>query len=98
MPEQTELPAIEGVGVAPIRIPELDALAEAYIKERDKRMKQTPKEAAAKEELIDAMHENADKLLQPDGTLLYRYADMRVTLEPGKEKLKVKEIEFQGDS
>jgi hypothetical protein len=92
MPEQDELPAIEGIGVAPLRIPELDALAEAYVKERDKRMKQTPKEIAAKEELIDALHLHADRLEQEDGTLLYRYGDMRVTLEPGKEKLKVKEI------
>jgi len=92
MPEQDELPAIEGIGVAPIKIPEIDVLVDAYVKEKDKRMKQTPKEIAAKEELIDAMHLHADKLEQDDGTLLYRYGDMRVIVEPGKEKLKVKEV------
>lgn len=70
----------------------MDQLAEDYVKERDKRLKQTPKEVAAKTKLIEALHFHADKIRLPDGSLVYRYDEMEITLEPGKEKLKVAEI------
>jgi len=92
MAKQSEL-KIEGTGVSPVRIAEVDRLAEAYVKERDKRLKQTPKEVVAKGKLIDALHANADKIRQPDGSLVYRYDEMIVTLTAGKEQLKVKDIE-----
>jgi hypothetical protein len=88
--KQADLPAMEGPGVAPVKIPQVDALAEAYIKERDKRLKLTPKEVSAKQRLVDALHAHADKIgLQPDGTIVYRYDTVVITLTPGKEKLKV---------
>ena len=88
---------LKGAGVEPVRIPELDALAEKYIKERDRRLTMTPKEVAAKADLIEAMHDYEEKLgRQPDGTLAYRYGDMVVTLTPGKEKLKVEDVS-EGD-
>ena len=81
-----------GKGVALQRIAELDRLAELYCVERDKRLKQTPKEVAAKTKLSEAMHRHADKLRQPDGTLLYRYDERRILLTNGKEKLRVEDI------
>jgi hypothetical protein len=90
---------LTGKGVEPLRIPELDKLAEEYIKHRDKRLTLTPKEVSAKQTLIEAMHVNADKIgPQPDGSLVYRYDEMIIRLEPGKEKLKVETIdEGEGD-
>ena len=93
-PRAKELPGIEGPGVAQPRIQEIDDLADDYIKERDKRLRMTPREVAAKLKLIDALHTNAKQIgLQPDGTLIYRYDTVVITLEPGKEKLKVKDVE-----
>lgn len=88
MAKQSEL-HIVGKGAAPVRIPQIDKLAEDYVKERDKRLKQSPREVAAKGKLIDALHSHADELKSPDGDLLYRYDEMLITLTPGKEKLKV---------
>jgi hypothetical protein len=88
--KQKELP-IKGPGISPVRIAEIDRLAEAYVKERDKRLLQTPKEIAAKARLIDALHAHADKLRSPDGILVYRYDESVITLESGKEKLRVQD-------
>lgn len=94
-PKQKDLPGIKGKGVAPIKIKPLERLADAYIEEKNKRCLQTPKEIAAKQKLIDAMHDHADKLRQPDGSLAYRYDDTIITLTPGKEKLKVEDEEIE---
>jgi hypothetical protein len=93
----TDLPGIEGEGVSAVHIPEIDQLAEAYVKERDRRLKLTPKEVAAKLKLIDAMHAHAKKLTLPDGTLTYRYDEMVITLEMGKEKLKVRDVSHDAE-
>jgi hypothetical protein len=91
-PKQSEL-HIVGKGVEPLRIAELDKLAEAYCKERDKRLTLTPKEVAAKQNLIAAMHAHSEEIgAQPDGRLVYRYDEMMITLSPGKEKLKVEDV------
>lgn len=80
---------LTGKGVSPIRITSVDRLAENYIRERDKRLTQTPKEVAAKLKLIEALHSNREQIQQPDGTIVYRYDETVITLTPGKEKLKV---------
>src|SRR6266436_4885032 len=92
-PKNTELPGIEGDGVAPLSIPEIDKLAEKYVRERDKRCELTPKEVEAKENLIAAIHKHveADTIQKDrDGTVVYRYEDQTIILKPGKETLKVK--------
>lgn len=58
MPKVVELPGVEGPGVSPVSIPAINRLAEDYIKERDKRVKMTPREVAAKQKLIDAIHKD----------------------------------------
>ena len=93
MPKQAEL-TIVGKGVSPVHIPELDKLAEVYVAERDKRLRQTPKEVAAKLKLIDALHKHSAKLKTPDGDLIYRYDEMMITLSAGKEKLKVASVDL----
>jgi hypothetical protein len=89
---QPELPEMEGPGVAPVRIKAIDKLADAYIEIRDQRVQMTPQEVAAKQSLIAALHKHADKLgTDPaTGVIVYRYDTILITLEPGKEKLRVK--------
>jgi hypothetical protein len=96
MAKQAEL-KIVGKGVAPLQIAELDKLAEKYVAERDKRLRMTPREVAAKQDLIAAMHAHEKELRQPDGLLLYRYDEMIVSLRPGKEKLKVEPVENEDE-
>ena len=91
-PKQHDLPAMQGKGVAALKIPELDRLAEVYCTERDKRLRLTPKEVAAKRTLEDAMLKHSDELKQPDGTLLYRYDERRIIAKPGKMKLRVEDV------
>lgn len=88
--KQPELPHVVGTGVSPVVIEELEALAEAYVKERDKRLKMTPKEVAAKTALNEGMRRHEDKLRQPDGTLVYRYDESEIIVEPGPDKVKVR--------
>jgi hypothetical protein len=96
--KQADLPAMEGPGVAPVRIAAIDALADDYIRERDKRVRLTPREVAAKQKLVDALHENAQRLgTNPDGAIVYRYDTIVLTLSPGKEKLQVKDISEDTD-
>lgn len=95
--KQTEMP-IDGPGVAPVTVPEIDKLADEYIRERDKRMKQTPREVAAKGKLIEALHKHGDQLRNPDGDIVYRMDDLLVTLTPGKEKLQVRDVSERNEA
>jgi hypothetical protein len=91
--KQADLPAMEGPGVAPVRIAAIDKLADDYIRERDKRVRLTPREVAAKSKLVDALHENADKIgTNAEGAIVYRYDTIVLILTPGKEKLQVKDV------
>jgi hypothetical protein len=91
MTEQvSDLPGIEGPGVAKASIPEINSLVEAYIKERDKRCKMTPIEIAAKQKLIEALHRHEAEIgRNSEGQLRYAHNDLVVLLKPGKETLKV---------
>ena len=95
--KQSEL-HIVGKGVAPVALPDVDRLADNYIKERDKRMKQTPREVAAKGKLIDALHAHAEQLRNPDGDIVYRMDDLLITLTAGKEKLQVRDVSEQNEA
>lgn len=98
-PKTGELPGVEGPGVAPKSIPEIETLADAYVAARDSRQRLTDKEVAAKQRLAEALHEHADEIgKNPDGEIKYVYRggekDRRViTLKPSDEKLKVKDVE-----
>lgn len=87
----TELPGIEGPGVAPVAIEEIDQLVDAYVLRRDARMERTRQEVDAKSKLIIALHANVDKIgKDKDGAIVYRHQDLIVTLRAGKDELKVR--------
>ncbi len=89
--KQPDLPNIEGPGVGQVKIDAVEQAAAQYIKERDKRCAMTPKEIAAKQKLLDALHANKEKLgTDGEGATVYRYDDLVITLKPGKETLSVK--------
>jgi hypothetical protein len=84
MPRTSDLPGMKGPGVAPVRI-------KAVVKIRDRRMGLTKKEVQAKQNLIDLLHKNAEKIGADDeGIMRYEYDDVVVELKPGKEQLKVR--------
>jgi len=101
MPNRTEeLPGVEGVGVSPKRIPEVEAAADAYVIARDKRQALTTKEVEAKERLSEVLHKHAGEIGRHPETKEIRYVynggdkDRRVvTCKPTEEKLTVKDVE-----
>lgn len=89
-PKQDDLPEMTGKGIAPVKIPKIDKLARDYVEWRDQRISALEAEVEAKRKLIEALHFHEDQLKLPDGTIVYHYDDSLVTLESGKEKLKIK--------
>jgi len=92
-----ELPHMTGPGVAVPHHPDLDQLAQAYIAQRDQRLKALINEIVAKDNLITALHSHEEELKQPNGDLAYRFADLVITLSHGKEKLKVEDLSGEAD-
>jgi hypothetical protein len=98
-PRTADLPGVEGPGVAPVSIPEIETLADEYVVARDRRMKLTEKEVDAKQKLSTALHKHADTIGKNEaGEIKYVYRggekDRRViTLKPSDEKLNVKDVE-----
>lgn len=84
---QLEIPGTERPRVKPIE----DA-AENYVSVRDKRMKLTEQEIAAKLKLIEVMLRNSDKLSEDgDGNRVYQYDEELVILNE-KTNVKVKDV------
>lgn len=84
--KQSELPGVEAPS-----IPEIEEAADKYVQVRDKRMKLTEQEIAARTTLIQTLHAHQDEL-EPsgeDGKLWYRYDDQVITLEH-QDKVKVR--------
>jgi len=89
--KQEDLGGMSGPGVGTASIPEIDQLADVYVKERDKRVRQTPKESDAKKELIAALHRHEKTIGRDEkGVLRYDYEGLVIELSYAEEKLKVK--------
>lgn len=92
--KQLEIP-----GTEPQSIPEIEEAAETYVKARDKRMRLTEQEVAAKVNLLQVLLTNQEKMSPgEDGTRVYRYDDEIVILKPGKVGVKVKAVHDDDDS
>jgi hypothetical protein len=84
-PKQTELSGIEAT-----RIKEIDQAALAYVEKRDKRMKLTEQECAAKLALIVVVQKHLQELgLNEHGDRVYRFDELIVILGQ-KDTVKVK--------
>jgi hypothetical protein len=95
-----ELPGVDGPGVSPKQIAEVEKLADAYVDARDARMRRTEVEVAAKDKLAEALHKHAKEIGQNPETGEIRYVyrggdkDRRViSLKPSDERLNVKDVE-----
>lgn len=87
-----------GKGVAQVSIPKVDSLIVEYVKIRDSRMNLTTKEVAAKQAVVDALHQFANEIGQDkQGTIVYRYDDLLITLKVGKADLKIRAIHEDED-
>lgn len=80
---------LEIAGTERQREPEIDSAAEAYVEQRDKRMKLTEKEVTAKEALIAVMKKHKLEVYRDDSVS----PPLVVTLVPGKDKVKVTEAD-----
>lgn len=95
MPKNTELPGMEGEGVAVLEIEEIDKAISKYQRKKEARCQVSPGEIEAKQELAAALHKHRNKLpLSPEGVPFYR-SDGRDYLL--LEKLKVRKIETPED-
>ena len=98
-PKTGDLPLPPGPGVSVPRITELDNAALEYVKERDKRMTQTPKEKAAKVKLLETIHKHQDKLGRtPEGKIIYTFDELIVEVTPGKENVKVRPVDHEEEA
>lgn len=69
-----ELPGVEGKGVSPLCIEDIEKKIAKYEKKKDARCAESPGEIAAKKELREALHAHRDELpVTEDGTPFYRY-------------------------
>lgn len=85
-----ELPGVEGPGVSRPKIKAIETAAADYVIDRDKRMKMTEKEVAAKKNLITVMEKHLDKLVpDDDGVYHYLYDDLEILFSK-KENVKVR--------
>ena len=72
-PATGDLPGVEGPGVAPKSIPEVEELADKYVVARDARMRATDKEVDAKTKLADSLHKHAEEIGKNEaGEIKYR--------------------------
>jgi hypothetical protein len=80
-------------------IPEIEEAAELYVKARDRRMRLTEQEIAAKVNLLQVCVANEDKLSpNQDGDKCYTYEDEMVILKRGKANVKVKLLREKDES
>lgn len=88
--KQPDLPGVEGDGVAPVRIKEIDQAITKYERAKEKRCAESPKEVAAKQSLRALLHENRDNLsLNEDGQRFYRSEGVDYILEESLRRRKV---------
>lgn len=77
-----DLPGIQGKGVAPLKIPNIDKAIRSYENKKEKRCEASPGEISAKRDLKALLHEHAAELpLNEDGQKFYRYEGVDYILE-----------------
>lgn len=93
MPKKTtpDLPGVEGEGVSPLCIPEIEKAIRKYQRMKDARMAATPEEVDAKTEVRRLLHQHRSELpVNGDDVPFYRFEEKDYVLE---EKLKVRAVD-----
>ena len=95
MPKNSDLPGIEGPGVALLEIEEIDKAISKYQRRKEARCSVSPAEIEAKRELRELLHKHRGKLpVNGDGIPFYRNDDRDYLL---LETLKVRKVETADD-
>lgn len=95
MAKNSDLPGMEGEGVALLEIEEIDKAISKYQRMKNARCEASPGEIAAKNVLRELLHKHRAKLpVNADGVPFYRNDDRDYLLE---EKLKVRKVESVED-
>lgn len=93
--KQPELPAIDGPGVAPLEIKDIDKAISKYQRLKDVRCQASPGEIEAKQALKAVLHAHRDELpVNAEGVPFYRSEDRDYLLT---ESLKVRKVEGAED-
>lgn len=82
---QEDLPGVDGPGAAPVKIRELDKLADEYVFAKDMRITARDQEEKAKDALMAAMRTHREKLPHKEATYWYEYDDKKVVMKPKDE-------------
>ena len=90
MAKNSELPGMEGEGVALLEIDEIDKAISKYQRKKDARCQVSPAELEAKRDLRAALHKHRDKLpVTKEGVPFYRSEGRDYILQ---EKLTIEQV------
>lgn len=96
--QKEELAGMTGPGVGTTRIPAIDEAAASYVKERDKRIRQTPREVETKTKLIDLLHAHEKEIGRDgEGVLRYQFEGLSIELRHTEEKLRVRKLDAEDE-
>lgn len=95
MAKNQDLPGVEGPGVAPLKINEIEKAISKYQRKKEARCAASPDEIAAKNEVRALLHQHRTELpVNGDGIPFYRTEDRDYLLE---EKLTIRKLEAEED-
>lgn len=87
-PKQDDIPGVEGPGVSPPKIKELDRLGDKYVEIRDEKAKLAGKLGDVERKMAEIMVEN--------GISKYQWSDQEIIVKPGKTHVVVKTVKAEG--
>jgi hypothetical protein len=87
-PRATDLPGIEGPGVAPVKIKELERLGDKFIEIRDEKAELASKLTKLEAQMAEIMEEH--KLTK------YQFSDQEIAIKKGKVHIKIKSVKAEG--
>ncbi len=89
-PKAQDLPGVEGPGVSPPKIKELDRLGDKFIEIRDDKA-----DLASKLTKVEAQ---MAEIMEDQGLTKYQFSDQEMILKRGKVHVKVKTVKVEGPS
>ena len=86
--KQEDIPGVEGVGVSIVKDKKLEALADAYVEDRDEKAEIAERMTGTETKIVGRMVEL--------GITTFKYADKVVTIKKGAVHVKVKTVKNEG--